>query len=80
MRISASSALVAENSISATSATGGIWQHSVFRNNGTVPSASTFLAGSTGNTFLTVAGCTDANTVAGTLYYTNASGVAASCP
>lgn len=80
IRLNRASATIATNTISATSASGTGYRAPVFRNNGTAPNPSAFLSGSTGNTFLTAGGCSDVNTVSGTLGYTDAGGVARTCP
>ncbi len=79
VRIDQSSAIIAGNTISATSNTAGR-ASSVYRRIGIPGSPAAFASGSTGNTFTTSAGCgDDGSTRSGTLYYTNSVGVATSC-
>jgi hypothetical protein len=73
-----SSAIIADNTVSAISASGGAAQSPVFII--ALGGTATYLSGSTGNTFLTSGGCNiNAGASAGTLYYTDSNGAAQNC-
>lgn len=81
VRLNQSSALIADNAFAVSNTGGGGMVATIYRQNGTALSPSAILPGSTGNSFSVADGfdCYSADTVSGTFYYTNVSGVATSC-